>query len=76
MVGVGWAVGQAGRQAGRQANFKFNCNCNFNFNVPQVPHVLSLAAMRIAREEGTTTLLNTAPAPKSGLDPEFVQVLF
>jgi ribokinase len=37
----------------------------------EVPLDITLAAMRIANEEGTMTFLNTAPAPSS-LDPEFI----
>eukprot|EP01045_Picozoa_sp_COSAG04_P024988 COSAG04_NODE_3207_length_3049_cov_35.068814_1_plen_255_part_00 len=40
----------------------------------EIPREVTLAAMRIAREEGTMTFLNTAPAPADGLDEEFIQL--
>ena len=39
----------------------------------EVPRHVTLAAMRIAREEGTMTFLNTAPAPRDGLDPQVIR---
>lgn len=38
----------------------------------ELPREITLAAMRIAREEGTMNFLNTAPAPRDGLDEEFI----
>lgn len=38
----------------------------------EIPREITLAAMRIAREEGTMNFLNTAPAPRDGLDEEFI----
>lgn len=40
----------------------------------EIPREITLAAMRIAREEGTMNFLNTAPAPRDGLDEEFIKL--